>query len=123
MDEQAGLFQEKRNTVTIDEQLKAPAKIMTVGIGGIGTRSINHLIEAKIPGTEFIAIDTDIRELRSSQASIKLEIGVNVTRGSGCGGNPQLGRKIALEEAERLLDLFKGYDMVFLLGGEGGDAG
>jgi cell division protein FtsZ len=78
------------------------------------------MVKEQITGLDFVAIDTDIRELRYSQASIKLEIGRNITRDSGCGGNPRLGREIALEETERMLELLKGYDMVFVIGGEGG---
>jgi cell division protein FtsZ len=120
MDEQTRLFEKKKSSFTFDEQLQAPAKIVAMGIGGIGLKSVNHMVEAKIPGVELIALDTDIRELRRSKASIKLELGTSSTKGSGCNGNPKLGRKIALEEAERMLDLLKGCDMVFLIGGEGG---
>lgn len=120
MDEHDGLFGKQRHKFVFEEQPGVPAKIMAMGIGGVGTRSINRMVKEKIPGLEFVAIDTDIRELRYSQASIKLEIGRNITQGSGCGGNPRLGRDIALEETERILDLLKGYDMVFVIGGEGG---
>jgi cell division protein FtsZ len=120
MDEQAGLFEKKKSAFTFDEQLQVPAKIVAMGIGGIGLKSINRMVEAKIPGVELMAIDSNVRVLRKSRASIKLEIGTRSTKGSGCSGNPKLGRKIALEEAERMLDLLKGCDMVFLIGGEGG---
>ncbi len=120
MDEQDGLFGKGKHKFVFEEQPGVPAKIMAMGIGGVGIRTINRMVEAKIPGMDFVAVDTDIRELRYSQASIKLEIGRNITQGSGCGGNPTLGRKIALEETERMLDLLKGYDMVFVIGGEGG---
>ncbi len=120
MDGQSGLFPNNGNTFAFDERPQVPAKIVVLGLGGIGIKSINRLVEAQIPGVEFIAVDTDKRELRNSRASIKLEIGMNIATGSGCGGDPKLGRKIVLEEAERILDLFKGLDMIFILGGEGG---
>lgn len=120
MDEQGGLFVKKSNAFTIDEPAKVPAKIVAMGIGGIGTKSVRCMAEAGIRDVELIAVDTDIRELKASQAPLKLEIGTNITKGAGCGGDPKLGRKVALEEAERLLDLFKDCDMVFLIGGEGG---
>jgi cell division protein FtsZ len=120
MDEQVGLFEKAWNAFTFDEPAKAPAKIMAMGIGGIGTKSIHRMAQARIPGVELVAVDTDKGELSASQASIKLEIGTNITKGAGCGGDPKFGRRVALEEAERILDLFKGFDMVFLIGGEGG---
>jgi len=120
MDEQTGLFEKRRDTFAFEEQPGVPAKIMAIGIGGIGVKAINRMVEAKIQDVELVAVDTDIRELRRSQASIKLEIGTNITKGLGCSGNPQLGRMVALEEAECILDLLKGHDMIFVIGGEGG---
>lgn len=120
MDGQAGLFAKRRNTFTLDDQPDVSAKIMAIGIGGIGRKFIDRMVEEGIQGIELVAADTDIRELRRSRAHIKLEIGMQITQGLGCCGNPQLGRKAALHEAELILDLIKGYDMVFVIGGEGG---
>jgi cell division protein FtsZ len=78
------------------------------------------MVEAKIKGVELIAANTDLQSLRASLAPIKIEIGMKLTKGLGCGGDPQLGRKAALEEAECILDLIEGCDMVFIIGGEGG---
>jgi hypothetical protein len=93
---------------------------MVIGIGGAGCNSINRLVETNIRNVEIVAANTDVQALRTSRAPIKMEIGMKLTRGLGCGGDPQLGRQAALEETERILELLQGFDMVFIAGGGGG---
>jgi len=120
MEGQAGLFEKRWDRFTLDEHPDVSARVMAIGIGGVGCKTVRRMAEARIQGVELVAVDTDIQELKESNASIKLEIGVHLTRGQGCCGNPQLGRKAALDEAERILDLIKGFDMIFVVGGQGG---
>jgi cell division protein FtsZ len=120
MQEETALFEGKQTIFTFAEERRSPARIAVIGIGGAGVNSLNCMVEAKIKGVELVAVNSDLQSLRASLAPIKIEIGVNLTKGVGCGGDPQLGRKAALDEAERILDLIEGYDMVFLIGGEGG---
>ncbi|MEJ2082727.1 MAG: cell division protein FtsZ, partial [Acidobacteriota bacterium] len=120
MEGQAGLFGNRRNRFTLEDHPDVTARAIAIGIGGIGCKTVRRMVEARIQGVELAAVDTDIRELRHSNAPITLEIGVPLTQGLGCCGNPQLGRRAALDEVERILDLIKGFDMVFVIGGEGG---
>jgi cell division protein FtsZ len=116
---QGELF-EKKSTFSVDEGWESSAKIMVIGIGGAGCNSVNRMVEAGIKGMDLVAADTDIRELRKSEAPIRFEIGMNLTRCAGCGGDPQLGRQAALQETENILGLCRGREIVFLIGGEGG---
>ncbi|MFH1561154.1 MAG: cell division protein FtsZ [Patescibacteria group bacterium] len=97
------------------------AKIKVIGVGGAGGNAVNFMITSdQIAGVEFIAINTDAQALLVSQAQIKVQIGEKLTRGLGAGGNPKVGRKAAEESQEKLKDLIKGADMIFITGGEGG---
>ncbi|MDX1501820.1 MAG: cell division protein FtsZ [Thermoanaerobaculia bacterium] len=100
-----------------------PAKIKVIGIGGGGNNAVNRMIDARIRGIEFIGANTDLQALRKCSAPIKLQLGAALTRGLGAGGNPEVGRKAALEDTERILELLDGSDMVFLTAGLGGGTG
>ena len=101
----------------------SPAKIKVIGVGGGGCNSVNRMIEAGLSGVEFIAANTDLQALSLCQAPIKLQIGPELTRGLGAGANPEVGRKAALEDTERIFDLLDGTDMVFIACGMGGGTG
>ena len=120
MQEEIELFDGKQAIFTFAEERRSPARIAVIGIGGAGVNSINCMVEAKIKGVELVAVNTDLQSLRASLAPIKIEIGMKITKGAGCGGDPQLGRKATLDETEHIFDLINGYDMVFIIGGEGG---
>jgi cell division protein FtsZ len=96
------------------------ANIKVVGVGGGGNAALNRMVEAKIKGVEFIAVNTDAQALHYSGANTKLHIGQNVTRGLGAGMNPALGQQSAEESREELHQMLKGADMVFTTGGLGG---
>jgi len=97
------------------------AKIKVLGIGGGGGNAINTMMDlGTIVGVDFIAINTDAQALLANQASIKLQIGENLTRGLGVGGNPELGIQAAEESREKIKDLLIDTDMVFITGGMGG---
>ena len=81
------------------------------------------MIRAKVEGVEFIAANTDLQALKLSQAPVKLQIGAKLTKGLGAGANPEIGRKAALEDTEKILEALEGADMVFVTGGLGGGTG
>lgn len=97
------------------------AKIKVVGVGGGGGNAIAHMIENdNINGVEFIIANTDAQALLTSPAETKVQLGEKLTRGLGAGGDPTIGQKAAEESREKLKDLLKGSDMVFVAGGMGG---
>jgi len=99
------------------------AVIKVVGIGGGGVNSVNRMIEENLRGVEFIAINTDAQALLMSDADVKLDIGRNLTRGLGCGADPEKGRQAAEDHAEDIEEVLRGADMVFVAAGEGGGTG
>lgn len=99
------------------------ANIKVVGVGGSGNAALNRMIEAKIKGVEFVAINTDAQALHYSGAPIKLHIGQNLTRGLGAGMDPAVGQQAAEESREDIHELLKGSDMVFVTCGFGGGTG
>ena len=97
------------------------AKIKVLGIGGGGGNAINSMIDDnQIRGVEFLAVNTDAQALLMNKAQIKIQIGENLTRGLGSGGNPEIGRKAAEESKEKIKEYLVDTDMVFLAGGMGG---
>lgn len=99
------------------------ASLKVIGVGGGGTNAVNRMIEAKIQGVEFIAINTDGQALNRSNADIRLRIGDSLTKGLGAGANPEIGQKAAIESKEELLGVLQGADMVFITAGMGGGTG
>src|SRR5512135_2474380 len=107
----------------IEEVKGQNAKIKVVGIGGAGGNAINNMIASNLHGVEFIAINTDLQVLDASLASVKIQIGRELTRGLGAGSNPEIGRQGAIEEREAIMDCGGGGDMVFITAGMGGGTG
>ncbi|HLD24737.1 MAG TPA: cell division protein FtsZ [Patescibacteria group bacterium] len=100
------------------------AKIKVVGIGGGGSNAVNSMIlNNQINGVDFIAVNTDAQALLLSQAQNKIQIGENLTRGLGAGGNPDVGKEAAEESREKIAEYLRDSDMVFLTCGEGGGTG
>jgi len=100
------------------------AKIKVIGVGGAGGNALNNMIENyEIDGVEFIAVNTDNQALQSNKAEVKLQIGAEITRGLGSGGNPQIGKKAAEESVDLLHEHLAGADMVFITAGMGGGTG
>ncbi len=100
------------------------ARIKVVGVGGGGGNALSSMIaEGGIGGVEFIAVNTDAQALLNNKAPIKIQIGENLTRGLGSGGDPEVGRQAAEESRERLKEDLSGADMVFITAGEGGGTG
>ena len=108
----------------IRPQTASLAKIRVIGIGGGGGNAINSMIyQSQIKGVDFITVNTDAQALLMSQAVTKIQIGENLTKGLGSGGNPEIGKKAAEESAEKIKELLEGSDMVFLTAGMGGGTG
>lgn len=99
------------------------ASLKVIGVGGGGTNAVNRMIEAKIQGVEFIAINTDAQALNRSNADIRLRIGDSLTKGLGAGANPEIGQRAALESKDEILGVLQGADMVFVTAGMGGGTG
>jgi len=99
------------------------AKIRVIGVGGAGGNAINNMIESGLKNVTFIAANTDLQALDISRASIKIQLGVNVTRGLGAGANPEIGRQAGLESIDQIREVIEGADMVFITAGMGGGTG
>ena len=107
----------------IRDDLAPFAKIKVIGCGGGGTNAVNRMIDAGLTGVEFIAMNTDIQVLDISAADYKLQLGENLTRGLGAGGNPEVGRSAAEESKSDIKKALEGADMVFITAGMGGGTG
>jgi cell division protein FtsZ len=99
------------------------AVIRVVGVGGAGLNAVNRMIEAGISQVEFIAVNTDIQQLKQCEAPIKLHIGRDLTQGLGSGSDPGIGRRAAEEAEDQIKHVLRGSDMVFVTAGEGGGTG
>jgi cell division protein FtsZ len=97
--------------------------IRVVGVGGAGVNAVNRMVEAGIPGVEFMAINTDLQSLQQSLADVTVHLGTGAQRGLGAGSNPELGYRAAFEEQDKIKRLLKGSDMVFVTAGAGGGTG
>ncbi|KAA6459026.1 cell division protein FtsZ [Acidobacteria bacterium AB60] len=105
------------------EETPRGARIKVIGVGGGGGNAVNRMIQAKMEGVEFIAANTDVQALKLCQAPVKLQLGVRLTAGLGAGANPDVGRRAALEDSEKIIEALEGADMVFVTAGLGGGTG
>jgi len=108
--------------MSFSEEL-SPAKIKVIGVGGGGCNAVNRMIRAKLEGVEFITANTDLQALKLSQAPVKLQLGAKLTKGLGAGANPEVGRKAALEDTDKIIEALEGSDMIFITSGLGGGTG
>jgi cell division protein FtsZ len=108
--------------MSFSEELQ-PAKLKVIGVGGGGCNAVNRMIRAKLEGVEFIAANTDLQALKISQAPLKLQLGAKLTKGLGAGANPEVGRKAALEDTDKIIEALEGADMIFITSGLGGGTG
>lgn len=99
------------------------ARIKVVGVGGSGGNAISRMMESKLKGVEFVAINTDSQDLHQNRATEKVHIGKNLTKGLGAGMNPDVGRQAAEENRDEIQEVLKGADMVFVTCGLGGGTG
>ncbi len=108
---------------TLPVEARATPVLRVVGVGGAGVNAVNRMVEAEIEGVEFLAINTDLQSLQTSAAHDTLHIGGGVTRGLGSGSDPELGRRAAQDEYDRIKAMLRGSDMVFIAAGAGGGTG
>jgi cell division protein FtsZ len=99
------------------------AVIKVVGVGGGGGNAVEHMLAENIDGVEFICANTDAQALKHSNAKVLIQLGDELTKGLGAGANPQVGREAAEEDRERIQDVLRGADMVFITAGMGGGTG
>lgn len=107
----------------INPEVESFARIKVIGVGGSGKNALNHMINSKVKGVEFIVMNTDTQDLHNSLAEKKVHLGKNLTKGLGAGMNPEVGRRAAEETKAEIQDVIKGADMVFIAGGMGGGTG
>jgi cell division protein FtsZ len=104
--------------------LGAPRSIIKViGVGGGGSNAVNHMYRQGIKDVEFVVCNTDMQALNNSPVPTKLQIGVDLTEGLGCGANPKVGKGAAIESKEQIREFFEGTKMVFITAGMGGGTG
>lgn len=107
----------------MNDAIKNLVKIKVIGVGGGGGNAINDMLYSGVTGVEYVAANTDKQDLDKSLADIKLQIGEKLTRGLGAGADPLVGRQAAEEDIEKIQELLKGTDMLFITAGMGGGTG
>ncbi len=109
--------------IHFNEDPRNNAKIKVIGVGGGGGNAVNRMIDAHLEGVEFMTANTDLQALEMSHAPVRIQLGVKLTNGLGAGANPEIGRKAALEDADKIIEALEGADMVFVTAGLGGGTG
>jgi cell division protein FtsZ len=109
--------------IQFNEDPRNNAKIKVIGVGGGGGNAVNRMIDAALEGVEFLVANTDMQALQLSRAPVKIQLGVKLTNGLGAGSNPEIGRKAALEDADKIIEALEGADMIFVTTGLGGGTG
>jgi len=107
----------------IVEKNSMTARIKVIGIGGGGGNAVNTMIGAKLSGVDFMVANTDAQSLEASEAPVRIQLGGMVTKGLGAGANPEIGRRAALEDQEKIKEYLEGSDMIFITAGMGGGTG
>ena len=106
----------------VEEQLQ-DAVIKVIGVGGCGGNAVDHMIDQGVQGVEFIVINTDAQALKRNKARTQLQIGATITKGLGAGAIPDVGRAAAEEDRERIAEMLRGANMIFITAGMGGGTG
>ena len=118
-------IEETNDSLRVDfsDELRAGAKIRVIGVGGGGGNAVNRMIAAGVTGVDFLVANTDAQALHASNAPVKIQLGAKLTKGLGAGANPEIGRRAALEDTDKVIDALEGADMVFVTAGLGGGTG
>jgi cell division protein FtsZ len=115
--------EERRMNIELESDDASPAVIKVIGVGGGGSNAVDRMISSGLRGVGYVACNTDLQVLRRSTAPTKVQLGARLTKGLGAGADPDVGRNAAVEDQEKLGELMKGVDMVFLAAGLGGGTG
>jgi cell division protein FtsZ len=117
------MIEENGLRISFNEEFKNDARIKVIGVGGGGNNAVNRMIDSGMEHIEFIVANTDLQALRMSRAATKIQLGVKLTNGLGAGANPEIGRKAALEDSDKIIEALEGADMIFVTAGLGGGTG
>jgi cell division protein FtsZ len=117
------MIEENGLRISFNEEARNDARIKVIGVGGGGNNAVNRMIDSGMEHIEFIVANTDLQALRMSRAGTKIQLGVKLTNGLGAGANPEIGRKAALEDSDKIIEALEGADMVFVTAGLGGGTG
>ncbi|HEY2015277.1 MAG TPA: cell division protein FtsZ, partial [Bryobacteraceae bacterium] len=107
----------------IEEESRSGARFKVIGVGGGGCNAVAGMVKEGLEGVEFYAMNTDLQALAACPVPNKLQLGARITNGLGAGSNAEVGRKAALENTDRIVELLQGADMVFITAGLGGGTG
>jgi cell division protein FtsZ len=107
----------------VEQNNLAAARIKVIGIGGGGGNAVNTMIGSRLSGVDFMVANTDAQSLEASEAAVRIQLGGMVTKGLGAGANPEIGRRAALEDQEKIREYLEGSDMIFITAGMGGGTG
>src|SRR5688572_11515297 len=111
---------EKHFMFELVENVAQTAVIKVVGVGGGGGNAVEHMLSCNVEGVDFICANTDAQALKNMHSKTLLQLGGHVTKGLGAGANPEVGRQAAIEDRERIEEVLRGSDMVFITAGMGG---
>src|SRR3954452_16785987 len=103
--------------ITFADERAGPARITVIGVGGGGGNAVSRMIDAGLHGVKFVSINTDAQALWSNRSPTKIQIGERITTGLGAGSNPDVGRRAAAEDTEKICKTIEGSDMVFITTG------
>ncbi len=107
----------------IPEIKELKPRILVLGVGGAGGNAINEMIDAGVEGVEFVAVNTDAQDLKTSKSKTRIQLGINLTKGLGAGAKHEIGLAAANESLNDIVDILKGANMVFITAGMGGGTG
>ena len=107
----------------IVDHVQLGARIKVIGIGGGGGNAVNTMIAGKLTGVDFIVANTDAQAIDANRASVKIQLGEQITKGLGAGANPEIGRRAAMEDEGKIREYLSGADMIFITAGMGGGTG
>jgi cell division protein FtsZ len=116
-------FQVYEDDLSIASSGTSPTVIKVIGVGGGGSNAVNRMIQSGLTNVEFVAVNTDLQALQSSQAELRIPLGTKITGGLGAGGKPEIGEKAAEEDVDQVRSVLEGSDMVFVTAGMGGGTG
>jgi cell division protein FtsZ len=109
--------------ITFADSETKHVRIKVIGVGGAGGNAVNRMIDDGLEGVEFMAANTDLQALKNSRAAVKIQLGEQLSLGLGAGGHPEIGKRAALEDTDKLVEALEGADMVFVTAGLGGGTG